>query len=148
MGLEIACLAASTMRLSPLPMPMPIWANPRDSHDRAHIREVQVDQRGHRDQVGNALNALTERIVRNAERFSHGRALGHDTEQAIVRNDDQRVDVRLQAFDARFGVTHTLTALKQERLRNDADGENAHIARNFRNYRSRARAGAARPCRR
>ena len=28
-GLEIACFAASTMRFSPLPMPMPICARPR-----------------------------------------------------------------------------------------------------------------------
>ena len=29
-GLEMACFAASTMRFSPLPRPMPMWAMPRD----------------------------------------------------------------------------------------------------------------------
>src|SRR5690348_18117487 len=36
-------------------------------HDRAHVREVEVDQARDRDQVGDALDTLAKHVVRGAE---------------------------------------------------------------------------------
>jgi len=33
------------------------------AHDRAHVREVQVDQAGHGNEFGDALNALAQDFV-------------------------------------------------------------------------------------
>ena len=44
-------------------------------HHGLYVRKVQIDQRRHSDQIADALNALTQHIVRNAEGFQHGRTL-------------------------------------------------------------------------
>ena len=38
------------------------------AHDRAHVGEVEVDDPGHRDQVGDALDALAKDVVGHPER--------------------------------------------------------------------------------
>ena len=43
-------------------------------HDRAHVGEVEVDQAGDRDQVGDALDALAQHVVGLAERVEDARA--------------------------------------------------------------------------
>ena len=52
-----------------------------------------------------------------------------DAEQILVRNDDQRIDALLQFADAAFGDAQAALAFEMERLGHDADGENAHLAR-------------------
>ena len=66
------------------------------AHDRAHVREVEVDQPGHRDQVGDALDALAQHVVGDAEGVDDRGALLDDLEQPVVRDDDQRVDLLAQ----------------------------------------------------
>ena len=43
---------------------------PGVAHDRAHVGEVEVDEARHRDQVGDALDALAEDVVGDAERLA------------------------------------------------------------------------------
>ena len=112
-------------------------------HHGAHIGEVQVDQGRHGDQIGDALNALTQGVVSDLEGLGHGGALGDHAQQAVVGNHDQGIHVRLQALDAGFGVLHALTALEEEGLGDHADGQDAHVAGDLGDDGSRAGAGAA-----
>src|SRR5947208_12997367 len=43
-------------------------------HDRFHISEVQVNEPWHRNQIADALNALTQDIVSKTERFGQWHA--------------------------------------------------------------------------
>ena len=50
-----------------------------------------------------------------------------DEFQALVGNDDQGVDVHHQGSDALLGLRHLALALKGERLRDDADGQDTQV---------------------
>ena len=96
-------------------------------HDRADIREVEVDETRDGDEVGNALNALTQRIVCDTERIEHASFLVDDLEQAIVRDDDERVDLHGKEVDALLCLVATETAFEAEGLRDDAYGKCADL---------------------
>src|SRR5206468_1136304 len=65
---------------------------PGVGHDRLHVVEVDVDQAGDGDDVGDALNALAQGVVRGAERLHQRGALLDHVEEPVVRNDDAGVD--------------------------------------------------------
>ena len=69
-------------------------------HDGADVGEVEVDQARDGDQVGDALDALTQRVVGDAERIEHAGLLVDDFEQTVVGDDDERVDLLGQQVDA------------------------------------------------
>ena len=113
-------------------------------HDRAHVGEVEVDQAGDRDQVGDALDALAQHVVGLAERVEDARAALDDREQPLVRDHDQRVDHLAQAVDALLRLARALRALELERARDDADGQRADLVLgDLGDHRRGARAGAA-----
>src|SRR6185437_7998226 len=60
-------------------------------HDRAHVGEVEVDQAGNRDQVGDPLDALAQDVVGLPEGVEHRGAPLHYGEQLLVGNHDQGV---------------------------------------------------------
>src|SRR5207249_4426715 len=70
------------------------------AHDRPHVGEVEVDQTGDRDQVGDPLDALAEHIVGHLERVDNRRPLLYDLQQPVVLDHDQRVDVIAQLLNA------------------------------------------------
>ena len=92
-GLVIACWAASTARVSPVARPIGHQRRAAVRHDRLDVGKVQVDQAGHGDQVRDALDALAQHVIGDAEGLLHGRLLVHDLQQPIVGDDDQRVDL-------------------------------------------------------
>ena len=112
-------------------------------HDGLHVGKVQIDERGHGDQVADALNALPQHIVRNAEGFQHGRALGDHLQQTVVGDHDQRIHPLLQVDHAHFGVLHALLALKQEGLSDHGDGQAVQIPGDLGHDGSRARTRAS-----
>src|SRR3954462_378447 len=113
-------------------------------HDRPHVSEVEVDEAGDRDEVGDPLDALTQDVVGLAERLEDGRTALDDVEELLVRDDDQRVDDLAQAGDALVGLAHPLRALEVERLRDDAHGERTDLVlRDLGDDGRGARAGAA-----
>ena len=77
------------------------------------------------------------------EGVGEGRLLVGDPEQVLVRDDDQRVDGLLQLVDAGLGQPHAALAFELERLGDDADRQDAHVARRAGDDRGRAGAGAA-----
>ena len=112
-------------------------------HDGADIREVEVDEGGDVDQAGDALNALTQHIVGGLEGVHQGDLLLTDELQALVRDDDQRVDMHHQGGNALLGLRHLALALKGEGLCDDANGQDAQIMGSLGHDRGSARAGAA-----
>ena len=68
-------------------------------HDRPDVGEVEVDQAGDRDQVGDALDALAQHVVGLAERVEDARAALDHREQLLVGDHDQRVHHLAQAVD-------------------------------------------------
>ena len=112
-------------------------------HDRAHVGEVDVDEAGDGDQVADALHGVEQDLVGLAERVDHRRLLPDEREQPLVRDGDQRVDRGGEALDALDRLARALLAFEAERLGDDADGERAAVARDLRDDRRRAGAGAA-----
>src|SRR5215212_9684374 len=93
------------------------------AHGGPHVGEVEVDQPGDGDQVGDALHTLEQDLVGELEGVQHrGGALGH-LEQAVVGDDDEGVDFLLEALDALVGLGRAALALEGERPGDHADGQ-------------------------
>ncbi|GJE43641.1 hypothetical protein AEGHOMDF_2820 [Methylobacterium soli] len=113
------------------------------AHDRADVGEVEVDQAFLDHQVGDAGDARVEHLVGHREGVREGRLLVGDPEQVLVRDHDQGVDGGLQLLDSGLGGAHPAHALELERLRHDADREDAHVAGRAGDDGGRTGAGAA-----
>ena len=132
----------------PTPIPMPEQRVARAGHDRAHVGEVEVDQSRQRDQVRDALDALAQDVVGDAERLDHrGVALEHG-EQTVVGDDDQRVDLVGERGDSGLGLRATPRALELERAGDDPDRQRAELTGDLGDDRSGAGAGPAARARR
>ena len=123
-------------------MPTPISALPGALHDRPHVGEVEVDQAGPRDQIADALHALAQHVVGDAEGVEHRGAAVEHLQQALVRDDDDRVDLGREALEAEVGRRLAARALEPERHRDDGDRERTELAREPRHDGRRAAAGA------
>ncbi len=122
---------------------MPSSALPAFGHDRAHVREVEVDQAWQRHQVRDALDALTQDVIGHAEGVDHRRVALEHCQQAVVRHHDQRVDLLAERRDPGLSLVAAARALELERARDDADRERTELARDLRDDRSRSGARAA-----
>ena len=115
----------------------------RVAHDRPHVGEVEVDEAGDRDQVGDALDSLAQDVVGHPERVDDRGVLVDHLEQPVVLDHDQRVDVLAQVADTQLRLLGALAAFEGERPRDDADGDRLELARELGDSGCRARAGAA-----
>ena len=113
------------------------------AHDRFHVGEIEIYQRGGDDNIGNAPDSLTQNLVGALERFHHSYVLAEILYQPVVGYDDKRVHVLFQIHYADFGIVHTAFSLEAERFGYDADGKNTHFLRNTCDYGCSARAGAS-----
>ena len=98
---------------------------------------------GRGDDLGDALDALAQHVVGHHERLWHRRLLVADREQAVVRDDDEGVDLARQLRDALLRLLAALGALEAERPRDDGDRERVEVLRELRDERRAAGAGAA-----
>ncbi|CAB4337439.1 unannotated protein [freshwater metagenome] len=113
-------------------------------HHSPNVGEVEVDQTRDRDQVGDALNALSQNVVGLTEGFKHGRTLLNRCQQTLVGDHDQRVNDFAQASDALVGSAHPLRAFEFKRAGYDADGECADFSfGDLSDHRGSAGSGAA-----
>ena len=142
-GLEMAHLAASTARFSPLAIPIPIMAMPRSPMMDLTSAKSTLMKPGGGDQVGDALHRLTQDVIGRFEGVQDAERAGRDIEKAIIGDDDQGVHMLFQLADPLFGLCHALLALARERLGDDADGQRSGFSGNLGNDRCRAGAGAA-----
>ncbi len=114
------------------------------AHDRAHVGEVEVDQAGDGDQVGDALHALAQDVVGLLEGLEHASAPLDRLQKLLVGNDDQGVDVVAQLLDSLERLLHAPFALELERLGDRANGQRADLLLgDLGDDRGRAGAGAA-----
>ena len=109
----------------------------------ADVGEVEIDQAFLDHQVGDAGDAGIEHLVGHGEGVGEGGLVVGDAEEVLVRDDDQRIDALLQLGDAGLGDAHAAQALELEGLGDDADGEDADLARGAGDDRRGAGAGAA-----
>ena len=123
-------------------MPMPEQRVAGVAHRRAHVGEVEVDHPGQRDQLGDPLDALAQHVVGDLEGLDHRGRLREHGQQALVRDDDQRVDLGAEGGDALLGLGAAAGALEPERLGDDPDRQRADVAREPSDHRRRAGPGA------
>src|SRR5262249_32903535 len=95
------------------------------------------------DDLRDAAHGVQQHLVGLLEGLARGRAAARDLDQALVRNDDERVARGAKLADALFGLAKTAAAFEAERLGDDADGERAEVLADARNDRRSARARAA-----
>jgi hypothetical protein len=112
-GLEIAFCAASMARFSPDADDAPIKAKPISAITVRTVGEVEIDQTGRDNEIGNSAHRLEQHVVGLVKRFQHRRGLGRDAQQALVGNDDQGIDARFQFFDAFFGLAAYASCLQK-----------------------------------
>ena len=112
-------------------------------HNAGNIGEVQIDKAGIFDQIRNAGNGLMQNIVRDLEGVGQGNFLIGSVFQPVIRDDQQRVHLAEQLFDAGLGLIHSPLALKLEGLGYDTDGKHAGVSGNIRNGRCGTCSGSA-----
>ena len=125
------CLAGAHHRLAHL------------AHHRTDVGKIEVDLTRLDHQVGHSGNTLMQHCVRHMEGIGEGGALIRQTEQVLVRNDDQRVDIGLHLLDAGLGLSHAALSLEIKGFCHHTDGEDAPLARGAGNHRRGAGACAA-----
>src|SRR4029079_2885494 len=94
-------------------------------HHGLDVGEVEVDQAGGGDQVGDALHTGEQNLFGAAEGVEHAHRAVADREQPVVRDDDEGVDLFAQAGDAGLGLVGAATSLEGEGPGDHADGERA-----------------------
>ncbi len=112
-------------------------------HDAGHVSKVEVDEAGILDEVGNAGDGLAQHIVRDLEGVGQRDLLVSGVFQAVIGDDQQRIDLAEQLLDAGLGLIHTALALKLEGLGHHADREAAGLACDIGDRGGRAGTGAA-----
>ena len=98
---------------------------------------------GHRDQVGDPLDALAQDVVDHLERVGERRLLLDHLQQPVVLDHDQRVDLVRELADPLLGLAAAAAPLEAERPRDDADGQRLELARELGDDRRGAGARAA-----
>ena len=111
--------------------------------DHLDVGEVGVDQPGGRDEVGDAGDTLQQHLVGHLERIEHAGLLVGNRQQAIVGDDDERVDLLLESLHAGIGLHRPAAPLEAEWSSHDANGERTDAARQLGDDRRRTRAGTA-----
>ena len=112
------------------------------AHHGAHVGEVHVDQTGTTDHFGDAGYGAMQHFIRFAEGVQHRHVLAQDLHQLLIGDDDQRVHVLRQRFDA--GMRHfQAPAFEHEGLGDHGHGQDTKLFRHFSDYRSSASTGAA-----
>ena len=117
-------------------------------HYGAHIGEVQVNQAGDGDDLGDGLNAVAQNFIGQAESAVNAGLLIADVEQAVVRDEHQGIDIWHQFGNAFFGYLHAVRAFKAERLGDDGDGERSGFLGHLQLRPERNRCRCRRPYRR
>ena len=87
---EMAAAAASRARFLPSGTADTHERRTRIRHDRANIREIDVDETGKGDDIADAADALAKDVVGEQERILHGQGGVHGAQEAVV-GDDIRV---------------------------------------------------------
>ena len=99
------------------------------AHDGFDVFEVGVDNAQFLDDGGDAVHGVAQDVIHGFEGADEGCVFAHDGGDAVVRDDDEAIDLAFQHFQPRFGFAHARHAFKGKRFGDDGDGEDAHVAR-------------------
>ena len=116
---------------------------PHAGHDRLHVGEVEVDEPGDEDQIGDPLYGLPQHIVGRRECVGQRRGAIDDRQEAFVRNRDDRIDAVAQRFESVLGLQQALLALELERLGHDRNRQRTELAGETGDDRRRTGSGPA-----
>ena len=111
-------------------------------HHRLDVGEVEVDQAGRGDQVGDARDTLQQHLVGLLEGVEHAHVAVGDRQQPVVGDHDEGVDLLAQRGDALLGLVGAAAALEGERAGDHADGQGAQRAGDAGDDRCATGAGA------
>ncbi len=95
----------------------------RTGHDRLDVGEVEVDQAGRGDQVGDALHTGQEHLVGRLEGVEHADLPVGDRQQPVVGDHDEGIDLVAQGLDPGLGLHGAALALETEGTGHHTDGE-------------------------
>ncbi|CDC63882.1 putative uncharacterized protein [Clostridium sp. CAG:448] len=112
-------------------------------HNGGNVIEVQVDESGHVNQLGNTLHTAAQNIVRTLESIHQRNALIGRFLQFIVRNHNQRINILAQLGNTGFRIGFAHLSFKREGLGHNTDGQNAHLLCTTCNHRRRACSSAS-----
>jgi hypothetical protein len=112
------------------------------AHHRAHVREIDVDEAGVVDHLGDPRHGAVQHVVGGRVGVEQRDVLAEHVDQLVVGDHDQRVDLLGEFLDAGVGDALAL-AFEAERPRDDGNRENAHRLRNVRDDGRRTGARAA-----
>jgi hypothetical protein len=120
-------LAASTARFSPA-QPNAHEGRPGASHNGFDVGEVDVDEARHRDELGNALYALSENFVDNGKSLEERSFFIYQLQEPIVMDGDDGVDFINQLVKSALRHLPALRALETEGFGNNRNGESTRLA--------------------
>src|SRR5712664_3944642 len=86
-------------------------------HDGFHIREVAVNDAGHRNNIRDALHRLTQDVVSDTESIEEAGAALDGVHQTLVGDDDDGVDGADEFLKGLLGLHHAALAFEGERFR-------------------------------
>ena len=96
-------------------------------HDGGNIGKVQVDETRNGNQFGDRSHCLMQDIICDFKCVFEADLLIRYILQALVRNNDQGVNIFLELINACVCLFHALLAFKTKRSGNNADSQNAHF---------------------
>ncbi len=105
--------------------------------------EIHIDQTGLSDQFGDALNALAQDIICQAEGEFQREIAGSDFQQAIIGDGDEGIAEGLKLGQSGQRVFLAAAYLKRERCGNRSNGYGAQALSNPGGYGDRAGSGSS-----
>ena len=64
-------------------------------HNGLNVREIQIDQARHIDQVRNTLNRLLKYLIRLLQSIRHSSAAVYNFQKPVIGNNNQRINAFL-----------------------------------------------------
>ena len=116
---------------------------PRVLHDGGHIGEVQVDEPGLPDELGDGEHRLAQHVVGDLKGVGEGHLLLRGVLEPVVGDDDQGIHLAPQVLDALLRLHHPAAPLEGEGLRHHTHGQDALLLGGLGYDGGRAGAGAA-----
>ena len=113
-------------------------------HDGFNVCEVEVDESGHVDGLGDALHALAQDVVSHIERvLERDRLVSLKELKSVVGNYDKGVNVLTELCESVFSETHLSSSFEGERLRDYGYSEDALLFRDLGDHGSCSCSGTA-----
>ncbi|VTR66382.1 hypothetical protein DESC_480092 [Desulfosarcina cetonica] len=105
------------------------------AHGGLHVGEVQVDQPGHHDQVGDALDRMEQDLIGFFEHVHHLGVLRGQSAQPVIGDGNHRVGGLAQLKNALFRLLCPFASLEGEGPGHHGHGENSHLLADLSDHR-------------